>query len=146
MSFFAISVLFLSFSCRHVLNAVLQSVHYILSTAKTTSASPHAYAFGYRWLQRAHLCICFVCQQDVCNEFADKYIEHDFVIIFIDMLLHKPQVYRHLLLNRISQTREGIEPNVQRFAILLILFEVCEFISAFSPFPSVFTLKKKKKK
>ncbi|ORY94474.1 Arv1 protein [Syncephalastrum racemosum] len=61
---------------------------------------------------------------EACNEFADKYIEHDFVIIFIDMLLHKPQVYRHLLLNRISQTREGIEPNVQRFAILLILFEV----------------------
>ncbi|KAI8886913.1 Arv1-like protein, partial [Backusella circina FSU 941] len=60
---------------------------------------------------------------DRCNQFADKYIEHDFVIIFIDMLLHKPQVYRHLLFNRITK-QEGLEPHVFRFAILLILFEV----------------------
>ncbi|KAI9489106.1 Arv1 protein [Zychaea mexicana] len=59
-----------------------------------------------------------------CNRFADKYIEHDFVIIFIDMLLLKPQVYRHLLFNRIAQSGNGIEPHVSRFAILLILFEV----------------------
>ncbi|KAI9312291.1 Arv1-like family-domain-containing protein, partial [Dichotomocladium elegans] len=49
------------------------------------------------------------CRQDRCYGFADKYIEHDFVIIFIDMLLHKPQVYRHLLLNRISQPGKKIE-------------------------------------
>ncbi|KAI8066861.1 Arv1-like family-domain-containing protein [Gongronella butleri] len=61
---------------------------------------------------------------DRCQQFADKYIEHDFVIIFIDMLLLKPQVYRHLLFNRISQKGKGIESNVLRFAILLILFEV----------------------
>ncbi|KAF1805306.1 Arv1-like family-domain-containing protein [Mucor lusitanicus] len=60
---------------------------------------------------------------DQCNNFADKYIEHDFVIIFIDMLLHKPQVYRHLLFNRITE-QDGVEPHVFRFAILLILFEV----------------------
>ncbi|CAO3682819.1 unnamed protein product [Rhizopus stolonifer] len=39
------------------------------------------------------------------------------------MLLHKPQVYRHLLFNRITR-QEGVEPHVIRFAILLILFEV----------------------
>ncbi|KAI9305093.1 Arv1-like family-domain-containing protein [Cunninghamella echinulata] len=61
---------------------------------------------------------------DNCHQFADKYVEHDFIIIFIDMLLLKPQVYRHLLFNRISQPGHGIEPNVFRFAILLILFEV----------------------
>ncbi|KAI7899425.1 Arv1-like family-domain-containing protein [Cokeromyces recurvatus] len=60
---------------------------------------------------------------DHCNQFADKYIEHDFVIVFIDMLLHKPQVYRHLLFNRITE-QDGLEPHVFRFAILLILFEV----------------------
>ncbi|ORX60282.1 Arv1-like protein [Hesseltinella vesiculosa] len=59
-----------------------------------------------------------------CQQFADKYIEHDFVIIFIDMLLLKPQVYRHLLFNRIDQNGHGIQSNVLRFAILLILFEV----------------------
>ncbi|KAI8391040.1 Arv1-like family-domain-containing protein [Radiomyces spectabilis] len=59
-----------------------------------------------------------------CHKFADKYIEHDLVIIFIDLLLHKSQVYRHLLFNRIFEKGNGIEPHVSRFAILLILFEV----------------------
>jgi hypothetical protein len=38
--------------------------------------------------------------QEACKEFCDKYVECDAVIIFIDMLLHKPEVYRHLLFNR----------------------------------------------
>lgn len=27
-----------------------------------------------------------------CKRFADKYVEHDFVVIFIDLILIKPQV------------------------------------------------------
>jgi hypothetical protein len=27
-----------------------------------------------------------------CKRFADKYVEHDFVVLFIDMVLIKPQV------------------------------------------------------
>ncbi|KAL2872312.1 sterol homeostasis protein ARV1 [Aspergillus lucknowensis] len=27
-----------------------------------------------------------------CKRFADKYVEHDFVVIFIDLVLIKPQV------------------------------------------------------
>lgn len=53
-----------------------------------------------------------------CQRFADKYVEHDFVVIFIDLVLIKPQVcelltwvinslttikvYRHLLFNRLG--------------------------------------------
>ncbi|CAB4401370.1 unnamed protein product [Rhizophagus irregularis] len=59
-----------------------------------------------------------------CKKFADKYVEHDFVIIFIDMLLHKPQVYRHLLFNRLEYRDHGIDPNVFKLGILLILFDV----------------------
>lgn len=40
-----------------------------------------------------------------CKRFADKYVEHDFVVLFIDLVLIKPQVYRHLLFNRLW--REG---------------------------------------
>ncbi|RKO94546.1 Arv1-like family-domain-containing protein [Blyttiomyces helicus] len=36
---------------------------------------------------------------DGCGRFADKYLENDFVIVFIDMVLHRRSVYRHLLLN-----------------------------------------------
>ena len=37
-----------------------------------------------------------------CKRFADKYVEHDFVVLFIDLVLIKPQVYRHLLFNRLG--------------------------------------------
>lgn len=50
-----------------------------------------------------------MCIQDHCKRFADKYIEHDYVIIFIDMLLHKPQVYRHLLFNRLDYRDRGLD-------------------------------------
>ena len=30
-----------------------------------------------------------------CKRFADKYVEHDFVVLFIDLVLVKPQVKRH---------------------------------------------------
>ena len=48
-----------------------------------------------------------------CGLFADKYLENEFVVLFLDMILQKPQVYRHLLLNRNVQ-----ENNV--FALILI--------------------------
>ena len=39
-----------------------------------------------------------------CLHFCDSYIEHDSVLVFIDMLLHKPAVYRHLIINRYMMT------------------------------------------
>lgn len=34
-----------------------------------------------------------------CNKFADKYIEYDGVLIFIDLLLLRPSAYRHFVFN-----------------------------------------------
>ncbi|KAL4916948.1 Arv1-like family-domain-containing protein [Aspergillus aurantiobrunneus] len=59
-----------------------------------------------------------------CKRFADKYIEHDFVVIFIDLVLIKPQVYRHLLFNRLSSDEHKFDPSITRLGILLILFDV----------------------
>lgn len=36
-----------------------------------------------------------------CKRFADKYVEHDFVVLFIDLVLIKPQV------------REGVEQSTR---------------------------------
>ena len=33
------------------------------------------------------------------KEVADKYIEYDNVILFLDIMLLKPQAYRHLMYN-----------------------------------------------
>ncbi|KAJ2160696.1 sterol homeostasis protein [Coemansia sp. RSA 552] len=59
-----------------------------------------------------------------CERFADKYVEHDVVVMFIDMLLHKPQVYRHLLVNTREFRRPVIQRNVAKLGVLLILFSV----------------------
>ncbi|KAF3924756.1 hypothetical protein AA313_de0209975 [Arthrobotrys entomopaga] len=60
-----------------------------------------------------------------CKNFADKYVEHDFVVLFIDMVLIKPQVYRHLLFNRM-QVAEDDKPDrsMIRLGVLLLLFDV----------------------
>ncbi|KAJ2765594.1 sterol homeostasis protein, partial [Coemansia nantahalensis] len=52
------------------------------------------------------------------------YVEHDVVIKFIDMLLHKPQVYRHLLVNKLEFRQPTIERNIGKLGILLVLFNV----------------------
>lgn len=35
-----------------------------------------------------------------CNRIADKYVEYEYPLIFLNVVLCKPQVYRHLLFNR----------------------------------------------
>jgi len=45
-----------------------------------------------------------VCKN--CGRFCDKYVEHDFVVLFIDLVLIKPQVYRHLLHNTLMKDED----------------------------------------
>lgn len=35
-----------------------------------------------------------------CNQVADKYIEYEALIVLIDIILHRPAAYRHVLFNR----------------------------------------------
>ncbi|KAL2914482.1 sterol homeostasis protein [Polyrhizophydium stewartii] len=61
---------------------------------------------------------------DKCQTFADRYLEFDYVIIFIDMLLHKRPVYRHLIFNRLQYSARGWNGGLIRLGVLLVLFEV----------------------
>ncbi|CAK7273701.1 hypothetical protein SEPCBS119000_005792 [Sporothrix epigloea] len=63
-----------------------------------------------------------VCRN--CGQFCDKYVEHDFVVIFIDLVLIKPQVYRHLLHNMLMRERDQFDPSIIRLGVLLLLFDV----------------------
>lgn len=63
-----------------------------------------------------------VCKN--CNHFCDKYVEHDFVVIFIDLILIKPQVYRHLLHNSLMRQDDQFDPSIKRLGVLLLLFDV----------------------
>lgn len=69
-----------------------------------------------------------------CKRFADKYVEHDFVVLFIDLVLIKPQVrlisklhgfipalsnksylnqvYRHLLFNRLGREDDRFDVSI----------------------------------
>jgi len=46
------------------------------------------------------------CQH--CGEVADKYCEDQFVIVFLDLILHKKQAFRHVLYNRFSEDQKPI--------------------------------------
>ncbi|KAI2789129.1 hypothetical protein POX_e07157 [Penicillium oxalicum] len=59
-----------------------------------------------------------------CQRFADKYVEYDFVVIFIDLVLIKPQVYRHLLFNRLGRDDNLFDRSIIRLGVLLLLFDV----------------------
>ncbi len=63
-----------------------------------------------------------VCRN--CGRFCDKYVEHDFVVLFIDLVLIKPQVYRHLLHNTLMRDRDQFDPSIVRLGVLLLLFDV----------------------
>lgn len=58
-----------------------------------------------------------------CKRFADKYVEHDFVVLFIDLVLIKPQVLlypRRGGLER-ERAREGEADLEQRFIDIYFL-------------------------
>ncbi|KAL1969878.1 hypothetical protein VTN77DRAFT_7387 [Rasamsonia byssochlamydoides] len=59
-----------------------------------------------------------------CKRFADKYVEHDYVVLFIDLVLIKPQVYRHLLFNRLGRDDNKFDRSIIRLGVLLLLFDV----------------------
>lgn len=78
-----------------------------------------------------------------CFKTADKYVEFDSVILFIDVLLMKPQAYKHMVFNLMSDDYDlnkeakseecrGYNPlslwlrrnKVQRIRVLAVLFEI----------------------
>ncbi|KAF2271475.1 Arv1-like protein [Westerdykella ornata] len=59
-----------------------------------------------------------------CKRFADKYVEHDFVVLFIDLVLIKPQVYRHLLFNALGREDGKFDRHILRLGLFLLLFDV----------------------
>ncbi|KAL6795729.1 Arv1-like family domain-containing protein [Trichoderma camerunense] len=69
-----------------------------------------------------HLIRLTVCRK--CGHFCDKYVEHDFVVLFIDLVLIKPQVYRHLLHNTLMRDGDRFDPSIIRLGVLLLLFDV----------------------
>ncbi|KAJ8898774.1 hypothetical protein K2173_005110 [Erythroxylum novogranatense] len=60
---------------------------------------------------------------DNCKAIADEYIECEFMIIFIDLILHRPKAYRHLLYNVLFQENVSFEGMVWKSAICFLLLD-----------------------
>ncbi|GAB9472657.1 hypothetical protein Gpo141_00009830 [Globisporangium polare] len=54
-----------------------------------------------------------------CNEVADKYVEYENVLLFLEVMLLKPQVYRHILYNLPSPMEN--RTILKMFVILVML-------------------------
>ena len=67
------------------------------TTPAIPSATPKTRKEGFARTASAGVGDVRLTQCPRCKRFADKYVEHDFVVLFIDLVLVKPQVGRSSL-------------------------------------------------
>lgn len=58
-----------------------------------------------------------------CKAVADEYIECEIMILVIDLILHKPKAYRHLLYNVLNQQNLKFEGLFWKLAVIFLLFD-----------------------
>ncbi|GAV90897.1 Arv1 domain-containing protein [Cephalotus follicularis] len=64
-----------------------------------------------------------------CKSVADEYIECEFMILLIDLILHKPKAYRHLLYNVLHQDTLNVEEGLLwKFACGFLLLDAYRFL------------------
>lgn len=109
-------------SCRYVAlrtNVVLQCRIFfslmICVLCKHPVASTHSTYKG----DYIKLLVC-----DKCHNVVDKYIEYDNVLLFLDILLLKPQAYRHFCYNFMEPLGGQAGRILARFFAIMVLFEV----------------------
>jgi lipid intermediate transporter len=56
-----------------------------------------------------------------CHQIADKYIEWEYQIVLLDLILNRPQAYRHLLFNRWAG--RGRFRELLRFLVVILAFD-----------------------
>ncbi|CAN8310958.1 unnamed protein product [Cochlearia groenlandica] len=58
-----------------------------------------------------------------CKEVADEYIECERMIIFIDLILHRPKVYRHVLFNAINQETVNVQHLLWKLVLAYLMLD-----------------------
>ncbi|KAJ4727997.1 protein arv1-like [Melia azedarach] len=58
-----------------------------------------------------------------CRAVADEYIECEIMILLIDLILHKPQAYRHLLYNVLNRETVNLEGLLWKSTIGFLLLD-----------------------
>ncbi|KAH9306866.1 hypothetical protein KI387_011270, partial [Taxus chinensis] len=60
-----------------------------------------------------------------CKAVADEYIECEMMILLIDLILHKPKAYRHLLFNLPDLNKFGLQDLVWKAALMFLILDAC---------------------
>lgn len=60
-----------------------------------------------------------------CKAVADDYIECEIMILLIDLILHKPKAYRHLVCNLVNQENMNMEAVWWKSLISFLFLDVC---------------------
>ena len=61
----------------------------------------------------------------VCDRLLDRYLEYDTVLVVVDLILHRVEVYRHLLFNSrsFSPWARRLTLNIAIFFFMMVLFD-----------------------
>ncbi|KAH7414593.1 hypothetical protein KP509_14G000900 [Ceratopteris richardii] len=67
-----------------------------------------------------------------CKCVADEYVECEMMIILIDLILHKPEAYRHLFFNYPNLNKLNMKVLIWKTCLLFLLLDSCRqsFMSA----------------
>jgi len=76
-----------------------------------------------------------------CNLVADKYVEYELLLIVLDLILHKQEAYRHVLINRVQWQKD--KPAIMRALVKLIpVYLLLDVYVKWSRMQSEYTLDK----
>ncbi|GAQ82543.1 hypothetical protein KFL_001150035 [Klebsormidium nitens] len=60
---------------------------------------------------------------DRCHCYADEYVEHEMMVVWIDLVLHRERAYRHLLFNVPLQHRQNLKGYLWKSTIAILLLD-----------------------
>eukprot|EP00918_Siedleckia_nematoides_P071037 GHVU01155123.1.p3 GENE.GHVU01155123.1~~GHVU01155123.1.p3 ORF type:complete len:126 (+),score=16.68 GHVU01155123.1:468-845(+) len=62
-----------------------------------------------------------------CGKVADKYVEYDFLLLLLDLILQREQVYRHIVSNHMGfaddTNTQSSWRSLLRLALVVVLFD-----------------------
>ena len=56
-----------------------------------------------------------------CSSVVDRFVEYEPLLVVVKALIQRPQVYRHVVLNRYAEEKVGVKEVVKVFASLALL-------------------------
>jgi len=59
-----------------------------------------------------------------CHNIGDRYVELEFNVKLLDLIMHKQPVYRHFIFNNIPHYEKGINPALAKLLVIYFVLDV----------------------